>query len=174
MGFFLSGVDYAFMIRVWEGENIQPPVDLPAAGGGLFSIPIGVENYIASIMSWRPLIWQIVQDMLHISTIDFKGFPALRSQAQHCVWAAAFERFFNLDIPCFFQFGHVSGEIAPGQPGLAHQEGEVRTLDHVQQGHQHQSAGLMDQAVDFVQCSQVGGRCFSHSGVPGEAADVGQ
>ncbi len=69
--------------------------------------------------------------------------------------------FLDLNVARFFQLAHVRGEIAPRQPGLAHQEGKVPAFDHVQEGQDHEPGRLVDDAVDIRDGLQVSSASLS-------------
>jgi carbon-monoxide dehydrogenase medium subunit len=64
-----------------------------------------------------------------------EGRSALPGKTKHGVRAFTFEGFLHFYIPAFFQLAHVSRQVAPGHPGLIHQEGKIGSVDDIQHSH---------------------------------------
>ena len=68
---------------------------------------------------------QIVKDLLHTLPVLPESSPTFVGEVKHGVGLLAFKFLLDLNVARFFQFAQVRRQVAPRQPGLAHQEGKV-------------------------------------------------
>jgi hypothetical protein len=79
-------------------------------------------------------VGQVVKNLLHALNVFPESDPAFIGEAEHGAGLFVHKFFLDINVTCRFQLAHVRGQIAPRQPGLAHQEGKIPAFDHVEEG----------------------------------------
>ena len=96
------------------------------------------------------------RDVLHFADVRFEGFAAVFGEAADGQGVLAFEGFGDDDVAGFFELGEVAGKIALGEAAFALEVEEVGFGDGVENGHDHEARGLVDDAIEGGECLQIG------------------